>query len=134
MIILVPAHVTEDELLQDLIYCFQGVEGKFLRRETGGFGYVMDPKVTRGITIKHTSLVERLAGVGFFHNQLKYFCDNTDKNMGTIVQALAAILREELSDHYRTVAVLQAQVDLQIFRIIVFKLIIKFVVEKNKLY
>lgn len=103
-------HVTEDELLQDLIYCFQGVEGKFLRKETDGFGFVLDPKTSKGISLTHKSLVERLASVGFFHNQLKYFCDNTDKNEGTVAQALSAILREELSEHYRAVAILQSQV------------------------
>lgn len=105
-----PGHITEEDLLQDLIYCFQGVEGKYLRKETDGFGFVLDPKTSKGLSLRHRSVVERLAGVGFFHNQLKYFCDNTDKGEGTIVQALSAALREELSDHYRTVAVLQTQV------------------------
>lgn len=110
LIILVPTHVTEEDLLQDLIYCFQGVEGKFLRKETDGFGYILDAKAAKSISLGHRSLVERLAGVGFFHNQLKCFCDNTDKAEGTIAQALSATLREELSEHYRTVAVLQSQV------------------------
>lgn len=96
--------------MQDLIYCFQGVEGKLLRKETDGFGYVLDPKTSKGISLRHRGLVERLVAVGFFHNQLKYFCDSTDKEEGTIAQALSATLREELSDHYRTVAVLQSQV------------------------
>lgn len=110
LLVPVPGHVTEEDVLQDLIYCFQGVEGKFLRKETDGFGFVLDPKTSKGISLIHRSLVERLAGVGFFHNQLKYFCDNTGKEEGTIAQALSATLREELSDHYRTVAVLQTQV------------------------
>lgn len=107
---LVPCSVSESELIQDVIYSFQGIDGRFLRREPDGFGYVLDPKTSRGLSPLQKSLVERLANVGFLHNQLKHYCDNTDKEAGTIAQALAAILREELADYYRIVAILQAQV------------------------
>lgn len=110
MFVLVPSSVTEADLLQDVIYSFQGVDGRFLRRETDGFGYVLEPKTLRAISPIQRNLVERLSDVGFLHNKLKYFCDNTDKPAGTVAQALCAVLRDELAEYYKIIAVLQAQV------------------------
>lgn len=97
-------------MIQDVIYSFQGVDGRFLRRETDGFGYILEPKTLRAVSPIQRYLVERLADVGFLHNKLKYFCDNTDKPAGTVAQALCAILRDELANYYKIIAVLQAQV------------------------
>lgn len=100
--------ITEKDLLQDVIYSFQGIEGQFLCKEAGGLGFIVDPKAGKCLTPIQRGLVERLIGISFLHNQLKQYCDNNDKQSGIICQALTASLREELSSYYKTVAVLQA--------------------------
>lgn len=45
--------------------------------------------------------------MSFLHNQLKQYCDNNEEQGGVICSALIAILREELSNYYKTVALLQ---------------------------
>lgn len=99
--------VTERELLQDLIYSFQGIEGRFLRKEPGGLGFTIDPKSGKNLTPNQRGLVERLVGMSFLHNQLKQYCDNNEEQGGVICFALIAIFREELSNYYKTVALLQ---------------------------
>jgi hypothetical protein len=37
--------VSESDLLQELIYSFQGVDGKFLKLNPVSQGYKLDPKV-----------------------------------------------------------------------------------------
>lgn len=105
--------VTEHDLLQDVIYSLQGIEGKYLRKEPGGLGFVLDSKISKNLTPIQKGLVERLVGTSFLHNQLKQYCDDNDKQSGIICQALIAILRDELSNYYKTVALLQASMQKQ---------------------
>lgn len=93
-----------------MIYSFQGVEGKYIRKEAGGLGFVIDPKYAKNLSPIYRSLVERLIGTSFLHNQLKHYCEQNDKHTGVICQALIAILRDELSSYYKTVAIMQANV------------------------
>jgi len=41
----VSSEVSESDLLQELIYSFQGVNGKFLKLSPVSQGYTLDPKV-----------------------------------------------------------------------------------------
>lgn len=56
--------------------------------------------------------VLRLAELGWLHNQVRQHCENAAalKSLGLIGQSLIAALREELTEYYRLVAVLQSQV------------------------
>ncbi|KAJ3653334.1 hypothetical protein Zmor_012591 [Zophobas morio] len=99
--------VSERDLLQDIIYSFQGIEGRYLRKEVGGVGFVIDPKSGKNFTPIQRGLVERLLGMSFLHNQLKQYCDSNDEHGGVICLALIATLRDELSSYYRTIALLQ---------------------------
>lgn len=111
----------ENQLIQEVIYSFQGIEGRILRKEPGGLGFMIDPKSGKGVSAIQRGLIERLSGVGFLHNQLKQHCDEADKQIGLIGQSLIAILREELTNYYQLVALLQAQVfRLNVFYIIFF--------------
>lgn len=101
---------TEADLLQDVIYSLQGVEGKYIRKETGGLGFIIDPKFAKNLSPIHRSLVERLIGTSFLHNQLKHYCEENDNNNGVICQALIATLRDELITYYKTIALMQTNV------------------------
>lgn len=103
-------NITEQDLLQDVIYSFQGIEGKFLRKEPGGLGFELDPKTGKLLTSIQRGLLERLTGISFLHNQLKRYCEENEKQSGIICQALIATLSDELSEYYKTVALLQASV------------------------
>ena len=56
--------------------------------------------------------VVRLAELGWLHNQVRQRCESAAalKSVGLIGQSLIAALREELTEYYRLVAVLQSQV------------------------
>lgn len=97
-------------MLQDVIYSLQGIEGKFLRKEPGGLGFTIDPKAGKLLTPIQRGLLERLTGMSFLHKQLKQYIEDNEKQSGIICQALIATLSDELSDYYKTVALLQASV------------------------
>ncbi|XP_017782941.1 PREDICTED: gamma-tubulin complex component 3 [Nicrophorus vespilloides] len=101
--------VTESQLIQEVIYSFQGIEGRVIRKELDGLGFTIDAKLGKSLTPIQKGLIERLVGVGFLHNQLKLHCDESDKQIGLIGQSLIAILRDELTNYYQLIASLQAQ-------------------------
>lgn len=101
--------ITESDLMQDVIYALQGIEGRVLKKEPGGLGFIIDSKMVKSLGAIQRSLVERLSGVGFLHNQLKQHCEDTDRQNGVIGQSLIATFREELAEYYKTLAILQAQ-------------------------
>ncbi|KAF7284035.1 hypothetical protein GWI33_022655 [Rhynchophorus ferrugineus] len=105
--------LSEQELLQDVIYGLHGIQGKFLRREPCGLGYTLDPKATKSLLPIQRSLLERIIGLSFLHKQLKQYCEENEKQCGTICQAFIATLNNELSEYYKTVALLQANVNNQ---------------------
>lgn len=94
------------------MYSLQGIEGKFLRKEPGGLGLAIDPKAGKLLTPIQRGLLERLTGISFLHNQLKRYCDENEKQSGIVCQSLIATLSDELSDYYKTVALLQASVSI----------------------
>ncbi|KAJ8911186.1 hypothetical protein NQ315_006029 [Exocentrus adspersus] len=103
--------VSEQDLLQDVIYSLQGIEGKFLRREPGGLGFTIDPKSGKLLTSIQRGLLERLVGMSFLHKQLKQYIEDNEKQSGIICQAFISTLSDELSEYYKTVAVLQASMN-----------------------
>lgn len=101
--------------MHEIIYCFQGIEGKILRKEPGGLGFSIDLKVSKCMSPIQRGLVERLVNVGFLHNQIKQHSEEVDKHVGLIGQSLVAILKDELTSYYHLVSMLQAQVCNQIY-------------------
>ncbi|KAK4880318.1 hypothetical protein RN001_008464 [Aquatica leii] len=101
--------VKEVDLIQEVIYSLQGIEGRILKKEPGDFGFVIDSKAGKSLSVIHKSLLERLSSLGFLHNKLKHDCENSDKQSGVVGQSLIATFREELSEYYKTLAILQEQ-------------------------
>lgn len=108
-------------MLQDVIYSLQGIEGKFLRKEPGSLGFTIDPKAGKLLTPIQRGLLERLTGMSFLHKQLKQYIEDNEKQSGIICQALIATLSDELSDYYKTVALLQASVSIFSFIMMILK-------------
>jgi gamma-tubulin complex component 3 len=110
----VSSEVSESDLLQELIYSFQGVNGKFLKLSPVSQGYKLDPKVRVKRSVRR--FVVRLAELGWLHNQVRQHCESgaAVKSLSLIGQSLIAALREELTEYYRLVAVLQSQIKQQV--------------------
>lgn len=105
--------VTEQELLQDVIYSLHGIQGKYLRREPCGLGYTLDPKTAKTLSPIQRGLLERIIGMSFLHKQLKQYCEENEKQSGAICQAFIATLNNELSEYYKTIALLQTNINKQ---------------------
>lgn len=101
-----------DDLVQNIIYAFTGVEGKYLKKDIIGGGLKLDPKV-RLANVKHTAMLLRLAEIAFYHDQVESFTDPSSGKspIGLLGQGLVTALKHELTLYYGMVAMLQEQLN-----------------------
>ncbi|KAH3813588.1 hypothetical protein DPMN_142049 [Dreissena polymorpha] len=101
--------IPETELVRDLVYVFQGIEGKWVRFDASKDGYKVDPQA--GIPKAIRQLVSKLAECGWLFNKVKNYVETrcADKTFGLVGQSFCAALQQELTEYYRLIAVLESQ-------------------------
>eukprot|EP00088_Acartia_fossae_P006660 TRINITY_DN13076_c0_g1_i1.p1 TRINITY_DN13076_c0_g1~~TRINITY_DN13076_c0_g1_i1.p1 ORF type:complete len:818 (+),score=159.85 TRINITY_DN13076_c0_g1_i1:251-2455(+) len=100
----------EPQLVKELIYVFQGIEGKLIRRDPGTLKYY----ITREATISpgQASLTLKLCELGWMFHQIEQFTEKEggEKEYGLVGQSFVTALREELTEYYRLLSVLEREV------------------------
>lgn len=103
------AEIPEVELVKDVVYAFQGIEGKWIKFDPGRDGYRIDPQAGIPKAMRH--LISKLAECGWLYSKIRTYIESrsTDKAFGLVGQSFCAALHEELTEYYRLIAVLEAQ-------------------------
>jgi gamma-tubulin complex component 3 len=101
--------VSEDVLIRDLLFVFQGINGKYITMRSSSDGFRINDEV-----IVHPSLIEhchKLAELGWLYRKISNYIEakKQDSSLGLVVQSFIAALSLELTEYYRLVAVLEAQ-------------------------
>ncbi|RQM26575.1 hypothetical protein B5M09_010326 [Aphanomyces astaci] len=100
--------IPENVLLQEVLYAFQGIDSKytFFNPSTDRF------EVARhvGVSLPMRDLIRKLTEVGWLFNRVQQFLGRS-MDGGVVTQSFHHALKAELSDFYRLLAVLSAQVD-----------------------
>ncbi|CAH1785133.1 unnamed protein product [Owenia fusiformis] len=101
--------VSESVLLREIVYIFQGIEGQLIKLQVTKDGYRIDPKA--GIPKAVRKTVGKLAECGWLYNKVRKYCDtrSTDKAFGLVGQSFCAALHQELTEYYRLMAIIEAQ-------------------------
>lgn len=101
-----------DEIVQNVIYAFTGVESKLLKKEITNDGMKIDPKA-RQLSLKHSAKALHLAEIAHYHHQVQMFTDTSSgKNpFGLVGQGLVSAMRLELTQYYGLVAMMQEQLN-----------------------
>lgn len=104
--------VSEEVLVRDVLYCCQGIDGKYVKFNTMVDGYclldlVKVPRATR-------VMVRKLCELGWLFRKVRgYISESMDRfpaeDVGTVGQAFCAALQDELLEYYKLLAVLEAQ-------------------------
>lgn len=96
-------------LIRDLIYVFQGIDGKLIKYDQISDGY----RIERGIGVSYTTraLVNKLSELGWLFTKIRRYLDARagDKALGLVGQSFCAALQLELTEYYRLIAVFEAQ-------------------------
>lgn len=101
--------ISEDALVQDLIYSFQSVEGKILKLDSN-YGFQIDSMVK--INRSQRQAVLRLSELGYLHNVIRKGLERMSvASAGRVADSFVAALHKELSEYYRFIAIMQEEVN-----------------------
>uniref|UniRef100_A0A674DY18 Tubulin gamma complex component 3 n=1 Tax=Salmo trutta TaxID=8032 RepID=A0A674DY18_SALTR len=105
--------VGEAALVRDILYVFQGIDGKFIKMSNADNCYKIDSKVVLCKSLRDTS--SRLADLGWLHNKIRKYTDSRslDRAFGLVGQSFCASLHQELKEYYRLLAVLHSQLQVE---------------------
>ncbi|KAF9360428.1 Gamma-tubulin complex component 3 [Mortierella sp. AD094] len=102
--------VEESALLRDLIFVFQGINGKMINFEAESGTFAIDPSIN--ITRSTRGLVTRLTELGLLYRKVNAYVQETLKlgTAGLVGQSFCSALQHELVDYFRLIAVLEAHI------------------------
>ncbi|XP_012712673.2 gamma-tubulin complex component 3 isoform X2 [Fundulus heteroclitus] len=105
--------VSEAALVRDILYVFQGIDGKFVKMNAQDNGYKIDNKVVLCKSLRDIS--SRLAELGWLHNKVRKYTDarTLDRAFGLVGQSFCASLHQELKEYYRLLSVLHSQLQVE---------------------
>ncbi|KAK5601540.1 Gamma-tubulin complex component 3 [Crenichthys baileyi] len=105
--------VSEAALVRDILYVFQGIDGKFIKMNAQENGYKIDGKAVLCKSLRDTS--SRLAELGWLHNKVRKYTDarTLDQAFGLVGQSFCASLHQELKEYYRLLSVLHSQLQVE---------------------
>ncbi|GES99979.1 gamma-tubulin complex component 3 homolog [Rhizophagus clarus] len=106
--------VSEEMLLRDIIFIFQGINGQFIKYNEESLSYIIDPKLD--INRSTRDLLHRLTELGWLYKRVNEFVslNVNDPSIGLVCQAFCSALQRELTEYYKFIAILEAQVTKQV--------------------
>lgn len=107
------SEVTEAALVRDILYVFQGIDGKNIKMSSTENCYKVEAKANLSKSLRDTAV--RLAELGWLHNKIRKYADqrSLDRSFGLVGQSFCAALHQELKEYYRLLSVLHSQLQLE---------------------
>ncbi|XP_012945175.1 gamma-tubulin complex component 3 homolog [Aplysia californica] len=101
--------ISEQNLIKDLIFVLQGIDGQWIKVDPFKDMYKVDSEI--GVPKGQRGELLKLSECGWLYNKIKSYVDHhsTDKAFGLVGQSFCAALHQELTEYLRLVAVLEAQ-------------------------
>uniref|UniRef100_A0A8C4RB63 Tubulin gamma complex component 3 n=1 Tax=Eptatretus burgeri TaxID=7764 RepID=A0A8C4RB63_EPTBU len=105
--------VSEFALVRDLIFVFQGIDGRCVHLDSAGKTYCVNSKTIVPSPLR--GAVARLSELGWLHNRLRKFTEHRrlDSSTGLMCQSFCVALHQELKEYYRLLSVLRSQLQVE---------------------
>lgn len=105
--------MTEAALVRDILYVFQGIDGKNIKMSSAENCYKVEAKANLSRSLRDTAV--RLGELGWLHNKIRKYTDqrSLDRSFGLVGQSFCAALHQELKEYYRLLSVLHSQLQLE---------------------
>mmetsp|Transcript_18048 Transcript_18048/g.30731 ORF Transcript_18048/g.30731 Transcript_18048/m.30731 type:complete len:880 (+) Transcript_18048:153-2792(+) len=102
---------TEALLVRDVIYAFQGIDGHLVKYNPKLERFSIAP--LRTISASLRGIVLRLCEVGWLYRRVSKYIHETicAEQLGLVSQSFSSALRDELTEYFRLIAVLESQLD-----------------------
>ncbi|KAI7906548.1 Spc98 family-domain-containing protein [Cokeromyces recurvatus] len=107
-------YASESDILRDLIFLFQGIDGQYIRYNAELNDHILIPGLEISKSTEETVL--KLAEVGWLYIKIRDFVKQNmhSPTIGLVGQSLCAALQHELTEYYKLIAILEAQIEKQI--------------------
>lgn len=103
--------VSDQDLLREVVFAFQGLNGKILIQDPDNDNrYMVSPGYVINPSVKELAL--RLTNLGWLFSRINGFCQKVAKEEtaeGFVRQSFAAVLSEEIVEYYRIIAIIEQQ-------------------------
>ncbi|XP_059168560.1 gamma-tubulin complex component 3 homolog [Physella acuta] len=101
--------ISEENLLKDLVYVLQGIQGRWVKFDSSKDVHKIDSET--GVPKAWRQEIVKLSECGWLYLKIKNYIEqhSTDKAFGLIGQSFCAALHQELTEYLRLIAVLEAQ-------------------------
>lgn len=108
------AKASESQLVRDLIYVIQGINGEFIKYEKSSDSYKIDPNFD--ISRSNMILAYRISELGWLFLQLQKYLKSTEtvsgnNKIGLVEQSFREGILEEVKSYYKMVSVLENQIN-----------------------
>uniref|UniRef100_A0A915IQT3 Gamma-tubulin complex component n=1 Tax=Romanomermis culicivorax TaxID=13658 RepID=A0A915IQT3_ROMCU len=102
--------VAEDELLRDILFCLQGIDGRYIKLEEKNRKFVFNEM--DNITVPTRKILIRIADCGLVYTNIKKLLNqiSLNQNRGSISTAFTAAIQNELTEYYRSIAIYKSRV------------------------
>ncbi|KAI9480921.1 MAG: Spc98 family-domain-containing protein [Benjaminiella poitrasii] len=107
-------YASESDILRDLIFLFQGIDGQYIRYNSELNEHIFIPGLEISKSTEETAM--RLAEVGWLYIKVRDFIKKNmhSPTIGLVGQSLCAAIQQELTKYYKMIAILEAQIEKQI--------------------
>eukprot|EP00794_Sanderia_malayensis_P011322 gene11322-12508_t len=101
--------VTEQSLLRDILYVFQGIEGRIIKYDEESEGYRISVHI--GVPFPIRDFIDKLNELGWLFRKVRKFLAARvgDKALGLVGQSFCSAVHKELTEYYKLLAILEAQ-------------------------
>ncbi|XP_055841199.1 gamma-tubulin complex component 3 [Episyrphus balteatus] len=103
-----------DDIVQNVIYAFTGIQGKYLKKDVISGAFKLDTKAKK-LNVVQAGMLLRLSELGYYHDQVQSYTDTKSGlcALGLMGQGFISALKTELTKYYGMVAMLQEQLNKQ---------------------
>lgn len=103
-----------DDIVQNVIYAFTGIQGKYLKKDVVSGKFKLDIKA-KTLNVVQAGMLLRLAELGYYHDLVQSYTDTKSGlcALGLMGQGFVSALKTELTKYYGMVAMLQEQLNKQ---------------------
>jgi hypothetical protein len=101
------SEITERDLIRELLFAFQGIDGQFIQFDTIKNQYVIDKQLELPKTT--VQLISRLLRLGWVFRQIQTLLK--DQKQGLYRQSFLSSVKDEVQEYYRLLAILESQLD-----------------------
>lgn len=103
------SEASESNIVRDLLYVFQGIDGQSIKFELLADAFVLSPKIT--VSPSTHKIISELCEVGWLYKRVNDWLqkNSREQHLSQVVQSLCFAIQAELAEYYRLIAVLEHQ-------------------------